>query len=44
MKKSLLFDEYDRNVGIILKPLSTFVKIAGMLESGPVIGPYVKVI
>jgi hypothetical protein len=44
MKKSPLFDEYDRNAGIISKPLSTFAKIAGMLESAPVIGPYAKVI
>jgi hypothetical protein len=41
-KKSPPSDEYDKNAGIISKPLSTFAKIAGMLESAPVIGPYAK--
>lgn len=35
-------DEYNANAGMISKPLSTFAKIAGMLENAPIIGPYAK--
>jgi len=41
-KKTPPQDEYDKSAGVLSRPLSTFAKIAGMLETAPVIGPYAK--